>query len=88
MYPEDIQNRVRNAVSPIQVLKDICDNLVNSSDEKNLNDTYKYLKNSNLLEATQRSIDKLIVIARACDSKINDKNFNIESYIKQMNYDQ
>ena len=83
--PEDIQNRIRNALSPIQTLKDICNVIFKSNNEEVINDTYSYIKNSNVLEAVQRSIDKIILIAQACDKKINDKTFDIEYYIKELN---
>lgn len=79
--PEDIQNRVRNAVCPIQVLHDIIQEAINNKS----NIDWNYIIDSKLLHTVQKSIDKLIVLAKAADSKINDETFDIEYYIKNNN---
>ena len=84
--PEDIQNRVRNTLGPIQTLHDVVEQLIMryGDDEKFVKD-WNWLVKSNLTEHVQQSIDKLILLAKAADIKINDKMFCVEDFIKDNN---
>lgn len=84
--PEDIQNRVRNALGPIQTLHDVVEQLIvcYGNDEKFVKD-WNWLIKSNLIEHVQQSIDKLILLAKAADTKIDDKMFCVEDFIKNNN---
>ena len=84
--PEDIQNRVRNALGPIQTLHDVVEQLIKcyGNDEKFIKD-WNWLIKSNLTERVQQSIDKLILLAKAADTKIDDKMFCVEDFIKDNN---
>ena len=84
--PEDIQNRVRNALGPIQTLHDVVEQLIvcYGNDEKFVKD-WNWLIKSNLTEHVQQSIDKLILLAKAADAKIDDKMFCVEDFIKDNN---
>ena len=84
--PEDIQNRVRNALGPIQTLHDVAEQLIMcyGNDEKFVKD-WNWLIKSNLTEHVQQSIDKLILLAKAADIKIDDKMFCVEDFIKDNN---
>ena len=84
--PEDIQNRVRNALGPIQTLHDVVEQLIvcYGNDEKFVKD-WNWLIKSNLIEYVQQSIDKLILLAKAADIKIDDKMFCVEDFIKDNN---
>lgn len=84
--PEDIQNRVRNTLGPIQTLHDVVEQLIMhyGNDEKFTKD-WNWLIKSNLTEHVQQSIDKLILLAKAADIKIDDKMFCVEDFIKDNN---
>ena len=84
--PEDIQNRVRNTLGPIQTLHDVVEQLIEhyGNDEKFTKD-WNWLIKSNLTERVQQSIDKLILLAKAADTKIDDKMFCVEDFIKDNN---
>ena len=84
--PEDIQNRVRNTLGPIQTLHDIVEQLIMryDNDEKFAKD-WNWLIKSNLTERVQQSIDTLILLAKAADTKIDDKMFCVEDFIKDNN---
>lgn len=84
--PEDIQNRVRNALGPIQTLHDVAEQLIMcyGNDEKFVKD-WNWLIKSNLIEHVQQSIDKLILLAKAADIKIDDNMFCVEDFIKDNN---
>lgn len=84
--PEDIQNRVRNTLGPIQTLHDVVEQLIAcyGNDEKFVKD-WNWLIKSNLIEHVQQSIDKLILLAKAADTKIDDKMFCVEDFIKDNN---
>ena len=84
--PEDIQNRVRNTLGPIQTLHDVVEQLIMcyDNDEKFTKD-WNWLIKSNLIERVQQSIDKLILLAKAADIKIDDKMFCVEDFIKDKN---
>ena len=84
--PEDIQNRVRNALGPIQTLHDVVDQIIGlDADDKKSIKLYNWLVKSNLVEYVQESINKLIILAKAADMKIDDKMFCIEDFIKENN---
>lgn len=84
--PEDIQNRVRNALSTIQTLTYICEILQNNdSNSKIFSQALDLLKRLEIAELSQKSINKLIVLAKAADMKINDKTFCVEDYIIENN---
>lgn len=84
--PEDIQNRVRNTLGPIQVLYDIAQEMVGlDADTIESVRAYEFLVHSDLIKHVQESIDKLIVLAKAADMKINDKMFCVEDYIVENN---
>ena len=55
-----------------------------ASDEKFAKD-WNWLIKSNLTEPVQQSIDKLILLAKAADIKIDDKMFCVEDFIKDNN---
>ena len=82
---EDIQNRAKNALSPIQILNDIVNEIIvkYNTDYNESIDLFKFLIKSNITNQVQKSIDKLILLAKAADMKINDETFDIESYIKE-----
>jgi len=82
---EDIQNRAKNALSPIQILNDIVNEIIvkYNTDYNECIDSFKFLIKSNITNRVQKSIDKLILLAKAADMKINDETFDIESYIKE-----
>lgn len=85
MFPEDIQNRARNALSPIQFLNDVVKELLTlDKDNKSSKyiELYDLLKESNICSKVDKSIDKIILLAKGSDLKINDKTFDIESFIK------
>ena len=84
--PEDIQNRVRNTLGPIQTLHDLVEQMIglDADDNKSVK-LYDYLVKSDLIKNAQKSIDKLIVLAKAADMKINDKMFCVEDFIKDNN---
>ena len=84
--PEDIQNRVRNTLGPIQTLHDVVEQFIvcYGNDEKFVKD-WNCLIKSNLTEHVQQSIDKLILLAKAADAKIDDKMFCVEDFIKDNN---
>ena len=84
--PEDIQNRVRNTLGPIQMLHDVVEQLIMcyNNDDKFVKD-WNWLIKSNLIEHVQQSIDKLILLAKAADVKIDDKMFCVEDFIKENN---
>lgn len=80
--PEDIQNRVRNALGTIQTLTDICEILKNNDvNSKMFGQALDLLKRLEITKLSQKSINKLIVLAKAADMKINDKMFCVEDYI-------
>lgn len=80
--PENIENRVRNTLGPIQTLRDIAAEIVGlDADTIESIRAYEYLVNSDLIKNAQKSIDKLILLARAADKKLADPMFNIEKYI-------
>ena len=80
--PENIENRVRNTLGPIQTLHDIATEIVGlDADTIESVRAYEYLVNSDLIKNAQKSIDKLILLARAADKKLADPTFNIEEYI-------
>jgi len=84
--PEDIQNRVRNTLGPLQTLTDICELLQNNDpDSKLFKQTLDVLKRLDIHKHSQMSINKLILLAKAADMKINDKMFCIEDYIAENN---
>ena len=76
---EDIQNRVRNRLSPFKVaadlIKDICDD--NKKDV-----LIAYLKEANFSEILNKQIDWFIRMGATLDLYINDPSFDIE---KEMN---
>ena len=80
--PENIENRVRNTLGPIQTLHDIVEQMIgfDADDNKSVK-LYDYLVKSDLIKNAQKSIGKLILLARASDMKLNDPMFNIEKYI-------
>lgn len=80
--PENIENCVRNTLGPIQTLHDIVEQMIglDADDNKSVK-LYDYLVKSDLIKNAQKSIDKLILLARASDKKLADPTFNIEEYI-------
>lgn len=83
---EDIQNRVRNTLGPIQTLHDIAQEIVGlDADTIESVRAYEFLVHSDLIKHVQESINKLIVLAKAADMKINDKTFCVEDYIVENN---
>ena len=80
--PENIENRVRNTLGSIQTLHDIVEQMIglDADDNKSVK-LYDYLVKSDLIKNAQKSIDKLILLARASDKKLADPTFNIEEYI-------
>lgn len=84
--PENIENRVRNTLGPLQTLHNICQMMVGEdADSKNSVKLFEHLVNSDLIKNAQKSIDKLILLARASDKKLADPTFNIEEYIETNN---
>lgn len=84
MQPEDVQNRVRNILCPIQLLNDIVKILVGTdADSEEAVDTFNYLVKSDLPNKVDKSINKLIKMSEAIDIKINDPYFDIEKYMIQ-----
>jgi len=83
---ENIQNRVRNTVGPLQTLIDIVESLkgLDADDEQSLI-LYNYLLNSDIEKNAKNSLNKLLILANAADIKINDNNFDIEKFIKDNN---
>ncbi len=83
---EDIQNRVRNTLGPIQTLHDIAKEIVGlDADTIESVRAYEFLVHSDLIKHAQEAINKLILLAKAADLKINDKNFDIEDWIIRNN---
>lgn len=84
--PENIENRVRNTLGSIQTLHDIVEQMIglDADDNKSVK-LYDYLVKSDLIKNAQKSIDKLILLARAADKKLADPTFNIEEYIIKNN---
>ena len=84
--PENIENRVRNTLGPIQTLHDIAQEIIGlDADTIESVRAYEFLVHSDLIKHVQESIDKLILLAKAADMKINDKMFCVEDYIKENN---
>lgn len=84
---ENVQNKVRNKLSSIQTLYDICRIMTGEdADSKKSIETYEYLIKSNLLNTVKESIQDLIDIAAECDKKINDNTFDVwENVISNRN---
>ena len=81
---ENVENRIRNTLGSIQTLRDISKMLMsNDSDSKNAVIAYDYLVKSNICDTVQAAIEKIILIAKACDQKIDDENFDVEKYITE-----
>ena len=84
--PENIENRVRNTLGPIQTLHDIAQEIVGlDADTIESVRAYEFLVHSDLIKNAQKSIDRLILLAKAADMKINDKTFCVEDYIVENN---
>ena len=80
MLVENIQNRVRNKLGPIQILNDICDLTLKGTN------SLEYIKTSNIVDIVQQSIQDLIDIAAECDKKIDDESYDVwENVLKSRN---
>ena len=84
---EDIQNRVRNHLSPFQTAIDYL-NLLKKASYKN-DDAYikslvKYIQTTDLINTAQEKINWFISLGAAMDRKINDETFDVEQYISEM----
>lgn len=83
---ENIENRVRNTLGPLQTLHDICQMMVGEdADSKESVRLFEHLVNSDLIKNSQKAISKIILLAKAADNKIGDNKFNIEEYIETNN---
>ena len=81
---EDIQNRVRNALSPINTINEIVRQLLLTQlDSAEFYKIIEYLKETNICDRVDESINKIIKYAHVADIKINDETFDIEKYIKE-----
>ena len=84
MQPEDVQQRVRNILCPIQLLNDIVKILVGTdADSEEAVDAFNYLVKSDLSNKVDQSINRLIKMSEVIDFKINDPSFDIEKYMIQ-----
>ena len=83
MFPEDIQNRARNALSPIHMLNETIRQLLKSDIKSpEFLESYNWLKTSDICDKVDKSIKKLILLAKGADTKIDDETFDIEKFIK------
>lgn len=84
--PENIENRVRNTLGSIQTLHDVVEQMISlDADDEQSVKLYNWLVKSDLIKNAQKSIDKLILLAKATDKRLNDPMFNIEEYIENNN---
>lgn len=75
---EDIQNKIRNKLSAIKIMHDVCKIMTIEDPNSDLAiRTVDYIKKSNLCKIVQQSIQDLIDIGLECDKKINDPNYDI-----------
>ena len=77
---EDIQNRVRNRLTPFQLVANLIDVLSNEDEDKS--QIISYLKDSNLKSVIIQNIDWLIKMGAVLDLYINDPTFDIEKEIR------
>ena len=77
---EDIQNRVRNRLTPFQLAANLIDVLSNEDEDKS--QIISYLKDSNLKNVIIQNIDWFIKMGAALDLYINDPTFDIEKEIR------
>ena len=77
---EDIQNRVRNRLTPFQFAANLIDVFSNENEDKS--QIISYLKDSNLKNVIIQNIDWFIKMGAALDLYINDPAFDIEKEIR------
>lgn len=78
---EDIQNRVRNRLTPFQLAANLIDVLSNEDEDKS--QIISYLKDSNLKSVIIQNIDWFIKMGTVLDLYINDPTFDIEKAIRR-----
>lgn len=77
---EDIQNRVRNRLTPFQLAANLIDVFSNEDEDKS--QIISYLKDSNLKNVIMQNIDWFIKMGAVLDLYINDPTFDIEKEIR------
>ena len=77
---EDIQNRVRNRLTPFQLAANLIDIFSNEDEDKS--QIISYLKDSNLKSVILQNIDWFIKMGAVLDLYINDPTFDIEKEIR------
>ena len=77
---EDIQNRVRNRLTPFQLAANLIDIFSNKDEDKS--QIISYLKDSNLKSVIMQNIDWFIKMGAVLDIYINDPTFDIEKEIR------
>lgn len=75
---ENIENKIRNKVSPFQLIADIIDELNKEEGHTDkVDDILFYLKKANMGELIKNNIDWLIRMGRTLDKYIDNKYFDI-----------
>ena len=81
---EDIQNRVRNRLTPFQLAANLIDIFSNEDEDKS--QIISYLKDSNLKSVILQNIDWFIKMGAVLDLYINDPTFDIEKEIRSYTF--
>ena len=79
--PENLENKIRNKLGPIQSLVEFTRlSLEPQSTTKKPVDWSKHITKE-LTDKCQRSIDQIIMIARIGDDAINDSEFDVNEHL-------
>lgn len=81
---EDIQNRVRNKLTPFKLVADLIDFLSDESVDKN--QIISYFKDAKLKSTILQNIDWFIKMGATLDLYINDPTFDIEKEISNYTF--
>ena len=77
---EDIQNKIRNKLTPCVVSMDMLGLILDSyfnKDQKTFEKIMDHCSTSNIVECVKSSIEDIIDISKKCDEKINDPNYDV-----------
>lgn len=82
---EDIQNRIRNKLSPVKVVAELIEDICKNENKRDA--LIEYLKNAKLSDILYKNIDWFIKMGATLDSYINDPTFDIEQEISKYKFE-
>lgn len=78
--PENLENKIRNKLGPLQSLVEFTRLSMNPTERTKDVDFRKYIT-KDLVDKCQRSIDQIILIARIGDDTIADPEFDVNAHL-------